>query len=249
MRTFSSRQKLPIFEFMKNLIPILLAVVVLSSGCDSAATSTETQPANCGDLVSHEGYDYSTVQIGEQCWFSENCRYLPRVSPSSEGNYTNPYYYVYGYEGTEVAEAKTSSNYETYGVLYNWTAVMKKGLCPSGWHFPTDAELTHLTDYLGGKSIAGYALKSNAGWNAGGNGSNDSGFNGLPGGYFYCHNISNDYYKGFIGIGNVGYWWSSSESDSLSWDHSLASNGDYFDRDSINYLDNGIAKSARCIRD
>jgi len=42
---------------------------------------------DCGDLVSHDGYDYSTVLIGEQCWFSENCRYLPVVSPSSEGSH------------------------------------------------------------------------------------------------------------------------------------------------------------------
>ncbi len=92
---------------MRNLIPILLAVVVLSSGCDPDGYSCNSEgcyaennaqyltledclsvcdeitpkPGNCGDLVSHEGYDYSTVLIGEQCWFAENCRYLPEVSP------------------------------------------------------------------------------------------------------------------------------------------------------------------------
>ncbi|MDA0732641.1 MAG: hypothetical protein O2837_07255, partial [Bacteroidetes bacterium] len=81
-------------------------------------------PWICGDLVSHDGYDYSTVLIGDQCWFAENCRYLPEVSPSNEGNTTDPYYYVYGYEGTDVAAAMSTSNYATYGVLYNWPAVM-----------------------------------------------------------------------------------------------------------------------------
>ncbi len=47
---------------------------------------------SCGELVSHEGYNYSTVQIGDQCWFSENCRYLPEVSPSSSSSTTDPYY-------------------------------------------------------------------------------------------------------------------------------------------------------------
>ena len=64
---------------------------------------------DCGDLISHEGYDYSTVLIGDQCWFSENCRYLPVVSPSSEESETESYYYVYGYEGTDVATAQVNS--------------------------------------------------------------------------------------------------------------------------------------------
>ena len=112
-------------------------------------------PMICGDLVSHEGYNYSTVQIGEQCWFSENCRYLPVVSPSSAGSETSPYHYVYGYEGTTVSAAQATDNYATYGVLYNWPAVMTEGICPSGWHIPSDEEFTELTDFLGGESVAG----------------------------------------------------------------------------------------------
>ena len=142
----------------------------------------------CGDFVSHDGYDYSTVLIGEQCWFAENCRYLPEVSPSSEGNETDPYYYVYGYEGTDVAAAMSTSNYATYGVLYNWPAVMTEGICPSGWHIPSDEEFTQLTDFLGGESVAGGKMKE-AGydhWNSPNTGAtNSSGWTGLPGGYRY----------------------------------------------------------------
>ncbi len=76
---------------------------------------------------------------------------LPEVSPSSEGSETDPYYYVYGYEGTDVASAMSTSNYATYGVLYNWPAVMTEGICPSGWHIPSDEEFTQLTDFLGGE--------------------------------------------------------------------------------------------------
>jgi uncharacterized protein (TIGR02145 family) len=168
----------------------------------------------CGDDIEHEGYDYSTVQIGDQCWFSENCRYLPEVSPSSAGSETSPYYYVYGYEGIDVTAAQATSNYETYGVLYNWLAVMTAGICPSGWHIPTDLEWQTMEISLG-MSVSeaasefwrgtdeGYQMKSSSGWNSGGNGSNSSGFTGLPGGDRYS--------SGFRYNGNYGFWWSASE--------------------------------------
>ena len=203
---------------MKNLIPILLAVVVLSSGCD--------QPSNCGDLVSHEGYDYSTVQIGEQCWFSENCRYLPSVSHLSEGSETDPYYYVYGYEGTDVTAAQATDNYATYGVLYNWPAVMTEGICPSGWHIPSDEEFTQLTDFLGGEGVAGGKMKE-AGydhWNSPNTGAtNSSGWTGLPGGKRWSIGF---FESGFDVNGYYGYWWSASESGSYSWRRNLYSNKD-----------------------
>ena len=163
-------------------------LIFLSAFGDSCDTEPEF---SCGGLVSHEGYDYSTVQIGEQCWFSENCRYLPEVSPSSEGSDTDPYFYVYGYEGTDASAAMSTAYYETYGALYNWPAVMANGgslLCPSGWHMPSDGEFTELTDFLGGEGVAGGKMKE-AGyehWNSSNTGAtNSSGWTGLPGGYRY----------------------------------------------------------------
>lgn len=96
--------------------------------------------SGCGDLVYHEGYDYSTVLVGEQCWFSENCRYMPEVSPSSLSSVDIPVYYVYGYEGQNVEEAKSTMNYNLYGVLYNWLAVQDSDICPNGWHVSSDAD-------------------------------------------------------------------------------------------------------------
>jgi len=209
---------------------------------------------NCGDLISHEGYNYSTVLIGEQCWFSENCRYLPEVSPSNEGNTNDPYYYVYDYQGTDVGAAQSTDKYATYGVLYNWPAVMTEGICPSGWHIPSDGEWQTMEISLGmseadaasegwrGSPVGDY-LKSTSGWNIDGNGndgngSNSSGFTGLPGGYRYS--------GGFNGVGFPGYWWSASESGSNSWWRVL----DYDDDDVHRYYydrDNGF--SARCVRD
>ncbi|HIK66812.1 MAG TPA: hypothetical protein EYF95_02440, partial [Flavobacteriales bacterium] len=153
--------------------PDLLTLLSQFGECSSSFT--------CGDLISHDCYDYSTVLIGDQCWFSENCRYLPSVSPASEGSptfITDPYYYVLNYQGTDVTAAKATDNYGTYGVLYNWHAVMTEGICPSGWHIPSDGEFTELTDFLGGEDVAGDALKATSGWANNGNGSNSSGFSG-----------------------------------------------------------------------
>jgi uncharacterized protein (TIGR02145 family) len=210
---------------------------------------SEFCPAVCGDLVSHEGYDYSTVLIGDQCWFSENCRYLPEVSPYSVGSGTDPYYYVYGYEGTDVGAAQATSNYTTYGVLYNWSAVMTEGICPSGWHIPSDGEWQTMEISLGmsesdasstgwrGSPVGNY-LKSTSGWNDSGNGSNSSGFNGLPGGYRYS--------AAFTYVEGYGYWWSASESSTGSWDRDLNYTYDNVGRSSFDQ-DHGL--SARCVRD
>ena len=198
---------------------------------------------NCGDDIEHEGYDYSTVLIGEQCWFAENCRYLPEVSPSSEGSETEPYYYVYDYQGTDIEEAMATENYETYGVLYNWPSAITEGLCPSGWHVPTDGEFTQLTDFLGGLDVAGYAMKSNSGWSNSGNGSNSSGFNGLPGGlanYLAAVNLT------FNLEADVGTYWSASiHNDSASWVRRLYETYLVNRTNKNNY--NGF--SVRCIKD
>ena len=97
---------------------------------------------------------------------------------------------------------------EKYGKLYNWYAVNDpRGLAPKGWHIPTDAEWTELTDYLGGEKKAGAKMKSKKGWGHGNNGTNSSGFSGLPGGYRYY-----GYFDGsFKNVGHFGLWWSSSE--------------------------------------
>ena len=204
----------------------------------------------CGYPISHEGYNYNTVQIGAQCWFSENCRYLPVVRPSSEGSTISPYYYVYGYEGIDVTTAKATANYETYGVLYNWPAVMEPGICPSGWHIPTDLEWQIMEIALGmsaseASSVGfrgtdqGSQMKSTIGWNSsGGNGFNSSGFTGLPGGYRYSGGFGSD--------GNYGNWWSASESGSYSWVRILL-----YDVDNVYRNDNSrnVGFSARCVRD
>jgi len=192
-----------------------------------------------------DGQTYETVLIDGQCWMAENLAYLPDVSPSSEGNNTDPYYYVYAYEGTDVAEAKASDNYQNYGALYNWPASLTS--CPTGWHLPTDAEWYVLTDYLGGTSVAGGKMKStrtepdpHPRWNSPNTGAtNSSGFSGLPGGYRYTDGS-------FDNLGEKRYFWSSTGQYSLAWFLYL----DYGSDDANNYTNTkGFGFSVRCLRD
>ena len=125
-----------------------------------------------------------------------------------------------------------------YGKLYNWYAVNDpRGLAPKGYHIPTDEEWTILTDNLGDE--AGTKMKSTTGWEYG-NGTNTSGFAGLPGGYRYSNG-------NFFNIGAIGNWWSSSESYAYgAWSRYLGNNNGNVNR--YNY-DKHYGFSVRCLRD
>jgi uncharacterized protein (TIGR02145 family) len=202
-----------------------------------------------------DGNHYAVVTIGTQTWMAENLKYLPEVVDPITGSLTTPYYYVYDYDGTSLAAAKATSNYNTYGVLYNWPAAMAgsassssnpsgvQGVCPTGWHLPSDAEWTQLTDYLGGESMAGGKLKETGTthWDLPNTGAtNEAGFTALPGGSRW------NYFGGFDHIGYLGYWWSATESDTWAWALKL----DYFhnnaNRDSFS---RGNGLSVRCVKD
>ena len=211
---------------------------------------------NCGDPVSYQGYDYATVLIGDQCWFAENLRSenyengdtIPaNLSDSEWGNTTAGAVAVYG-EGSSICNTYSPDgdacdeawSLIEYGRLYNLYAVDDaRGLCPSGWHVPTDEEWTVVTDVLGGESVAGGHMKTTYGWHNGGNGTNSSGFSGLPGGY-------RSYDGGFGSAGLNGVWWSSSPNGSDAVNRFLDfSNEDVF-------RSSGLPRSGfsvRCVRD
>ncbi len=215
--------------------------ITVNSG-SGITTGTFTDP--------RDGKTYKTVKIGTQTWMAENLAYLPGVSPPSDGSGTDSYYYVYGYYGTSVSEAKATDNYSTYGVLYNWPAA--KAACPSGWHLPSDEEWKTLEMYLGMNqsqaddygwrgTVEGKEMKSTSGWSNNGNGTNFSGFNALPGG---SRGISVSLY----GLDNIGNWWSSSEYSSAggAWYRGLNSDGSQVYRNGV-YKAGGF--SVRCVRD
>ena len=201
---------------------------------------------DCTDLDNHH---YAVVEIGDQVWMAENLKYLPSVVGPSTGSQTSPYYYVYGYDGTDVDSAKTSANYITYGVLYNWPAAMVA--CPAGWHLPDDDEWKILEMYLGmSQSEAdatswrgtdeGKKLKSTTGWSSGGNGTDAVGFTAFPGGY--CGIDGN-----FDDLNTSGNFWSATEHVSTdAWYRGLAYNNDRVNR---NYYSKGYGFSVRCLKD
>jgi uncharacterized protein (TIGR02145 family) len=185
-----------------------------------------------------DGKNYSIVKIGTQTWMDENLAYLPSVSPSSADSVISHYYYVYGYEGLFVSDAKATVNYITYGVLYNWEAA--KTACPSGWHLPSDAEWTALSDYLG--TPAGGKMKETGTslWTIPNMGAtNESGFRALPGGY-------RDNNGGFSSLGYIATFWSSSENGSpYAWYRFL-----YYLHDGVTRFSyyRSFGFSARCLQ-
>ena len=100
----------------------------------------------------------------------------------------------------------SATNASTYGKLYNWYAVNDpRGLAPTGWHVPIDAEWTTLITCLGGDAVAGSAMKETGTthWTSPNTGAtNSSGFTGLPGG-------GRNFNSTFSNVGNSGIWWSS----------------------------------------
>ncbi|MCF8365541.1 MAG: carboxypeptidase regulatory-like domain-containing protein [Bacteroidales bacterium] len=220
---------------------------------------TEPQPTfSCGQPFtdSRDGQSYETVPIGNQCWMKENLKWLPEVSPSTAGSNTEPYYYVYNYQGTNVTEAKSTDNYQNYGVLYNWQASLNA--CPVGWHLPSDLEWCTLTQTIDptiscsgtglGGTDAGGRMKSqrtapepHPRWDSPNSGANNSsGFTGLPGGY-------RSYNTNFLNIGKYGYWWSSSEASDVNvWNRILYNTSAQIDR-SWDVWRQGF--SVRCIKE
>jgi uncharacterized protein (TIGR02145 family) len=151
-----------------------------------------------------------------------------------------------------VCYSNSEANCDKYGRLYDWATAMNlpsscnfntcasqvqfkhRGICPEGWHIPSDVEWTALTDNVGGVSTAGAKLKAASGWNFS-NGTDEFGFAALPGGggrsdgYFY-------YY------GSVGYWWSSRGYD-FAWIWNIQENIFRDTENKTNLL------SVRCIKD
>jgi uncharacterized protein (TIGR02145 family) len=143
---------------------------------------------------------------------------------------------VYG-QGT----ANAATNLATYGRLYNGHAVSDtRGLCPTGWHVPTDAEWATLESHLGGASVAGNKMKSSSTDSPSWDGTNSSGFSALPGGFRFSVGAW------FLALGASGVWWSSSPSGSEAWGRGLTTGNSAASRDDSPAV---FGFSVRCVRD
>jgi len=184
---------------------ITIAITFTLSSC--ARNSGAAATASCFPIQEHAGGSenveygslldnrdnktYKTVKIGEQTWMAENLNYAASDSKC---------WTVLTGKG-KISDANTEYC-DTYGRLYHRNTA--KTACPSGWHLPSDAEWTALTNHIG--ILAGIKLRTKNGWNntnkgCSGNGTDIYGFSALPGGNIQSNNLMN--------FGNVGLWWSS----------------------------------------
>ena len=226
----------------------------------------------CGTstVQDYDGNEYNTVKIGNQCWLKENLRTThyndgTEIAAGTDTSLTIPYRYVPN--GDE-------ANVPAYGYLYNWAAAMNgeaasddipsgvQGICPKGWHLPSQAEWTQLIDYVQSQSdyaciieSATYgteyyyskALASTTGWNAStsacypGNdpeANNITGFGAMPAGYWYYYNATSREF------GTDAYFWGATQGSSSNYANRI----DLYSRNISNgtgYKTNGY--SVRCV--
>jgi uncharacterized protein (TIGR02145 family) len=209
---------------------------------------------NCSDQLSYGGQNYTTVQIGSQCWMAENLN----VGTMIEGTISQ--------SDNGLIEKHCYNNEpdscDLYGGLYKWDEVMQystdtgiQGICPPGWHIPTDEEWKILEGEVDSQYgypdpewnntvwrgfDAGDHLRSSQGWFNNENGSDTYGFNAMAGG---TKSNSNYYYE----VSITGRWWSSTMSGgNTAWYRAMQHN-----KDDIYRIGEGKSYgfSVRCLKD
>ena len=231
---------------------------------DEVVISFAYTGSTCGGtsmVDSRDGQTYNIVQIGTQCWMAENLNIGTKINSTTGG---------YQQTDNDVIEKYCHSNNEAncdiYGGLYEWPEAMQyietegaQGICPAGWHLPTDDEWKILEGTVDSEYPVGDPVWDQLflrGFDAGGNlkeagtthwqstnegATNSTGFTGLPGGYRDINNGSFGY------LGYYGYFWSSSQRGSANaWSRILYYNSANVSR---NYGYEGIGFSVRCLKD
>jgi len=213
---------------VKDKNPSSSSAAATSGSSSLSSSSAVSKPTFANTFTdARDGKKYAYVEIGDQTWMAENLNYA-----------------VYN-DGGKVADASNSkcymndeSNCDKYGRLYNWVGAISSA-CPDGWHLPTDAEWTKLTNFVG--SNAGKKLKSKTGWDSSGNGTDAYGFAALPSGMSIAG-------SGFERLGIATFWWTSSEDEYFHMDaiaRAMYSNSDTVKR-ADNYSNN--LGSVRCLK-
>ncbi len=164
-----------------------------------------TQSGNGGTVTGIDGNIYHTIYIGTQQWMVENLKVNHYRNGESIPNVTDNTEWLNLTSGACCDYNNTPGNSVTYGKLYNYYAIRDdRNIAPTGWRIPTEDDWTELSEYLGGRLVAGGKLKEmgTIHWTSPNTGaSNETGFTALPGG---CR-ISGAF--NFTGI--YGYWWAN----------------------------------------
>lgn len=203
---------------LKHIKPFCLFTLLGLLTCTAALAQTTGTFTDPRDGQTYKTISFENVLMGTSTtWMAQNLNY--KVSGS------------YAYDNNE--------NFRKgLGLLYTWEAAKKA--CPNGWHLATDTEWSVLVNEFGGDNEAGKALKAEKGWNNNGNGTNSSGFSGLPAGF-----RSTD--GSFAFLGEDGYWWSSSAAgEGKAWRRGLLYDSSKVFRFDLNVT---VGFSVRCVRD
>jgi uncharacterized protein (TIGR02145 family) len=214
-----------------------------------------------GSMVDpRDGKTYKTVKIGDQVWMAENLNYAYTSIPFK--------YKEDASDSTSWCYNNDATNCEKYGRLYTWATAMDssatwsdngrdcgynvsysptypvQGICPSGWHLPSEDEWSALLTAVGGRSNAGKVLKSQYEWNEEGNGTDEFGFTALPAGY-------RDDTGKFIKEGGDAYFWGATIApDNFAFEYANSLNLMYYSNGYTLYYYNekynGL--SVRCVK-
>ena len=221
-------------------------ILPVFTNCSKKSDDNSNSPTPL-TVTDSDGNVYQTIKIGTQVWTTENLKTtkyndgtaIPFVTGSTEwSNLTTDGYCWH----SNIAAGKNA-----YGALYNWFTVSTGKLAPRGWHIPSDAEWTVLTDFLGGESVAGGKMKSTGNIEAGTGlwylpnegATNETGLSIVAGGF---RGPTGEFWN----IGFSGDLWSSTESiASASWYRYPVSSGGNINR---NYYNKTGGMSVRCIR-
>ncbi len=234
----------------QNIVATVLILLLLMPFLRMSAQGTYTD--------TRDKSTYKVIEIGKKVWMAENLRYLPSVSPSgnlSPDDYNKARYYVYGYDGNSIEEAKATQEYKIYGALYNMAAAKKA--CPDGWHLAKDSEWKSLEKALG---MSGKQIKDigNRGDDQGqrmagdtslwfsyakvkfkGGAFGSSGFMALPAGFLGANGK-------FLNMGTKASFWTDTEyCDGFSYFRSISINSLSVYR---NNDDDRCAMSVRCVK-
>jgi uncharacterized protein (TIGR02145 family) len=180
----------------------------------------------CEDSIFYSGQWYTTVQIGTQCWMAENLNVgtmIPGLTYQSNNSITEKHCYL-----------DTPDSCIVYGGLYEWNEMMAyytteaaQGICPAGWHVPSATNWNTLTDFLGGSTVAGGAVKAtgNRYWKSPNTGATDSsGFSAYGGGTYRPAG-----YNYFYLIREAGIYWTSNTNGSWAWRRNIDYSGTALD--------------------
>ena len=230
------------------------SVVTLAMPC-----KTETED-NCeyGELTDdRDGQTYKTVKIGDQWWMAENLNFDPGQGGSDDAKYDWSWCYKdnadncvkYGRLYTWAAaidSVKLATDVENpldcgYGKVCGLasadSATLIQGICPNGWHLPSETEWEKLFEVVGGQSTAGNVLKSQTGWESK-NGTDAFGFSAVSAGH---RNVFGAY------NGNAAYFWGSTEANRYYACHMYLEYN--YDNAALTRYDKFLGHSVRCVKD